>query len=269
VIELILVGNDPDLAVRAIDAGINRCLVDLEILGKSDRQHGRGTFIARHSMEDVERLRAVLPDGTVEVRVDRLNPRSKEQIDRVINAGADIVMLPMVESIQEAGVFIDLLGGRVRACLLVETVAGIDALDALASIPGVHEFHIGLNDLMISSGDDHLFGPFADRQLEAPARHIRSRGLGLGIGGITVPGQTNLPVDSDQLIGELVRLDVTLAWLGRSFHQAVLNANGDVSFCVDAIRESEQRWRAKGPGALMINHELIRDSIRPRRRLNP
>ncbi|MGA0879519.1 MAG: aldolase/citrate lyase family protein, partial [Ilumatobacteraceae bacterium] len=207
--ELVLVSNDIDLTTRAIDAGVERCLVDLELLGKSERQTGRGTFITHHSMSDVERMRGVLPMGALEVRIDRLNSHSAEQIDRVIDAGADIVMLPMVESAQEALDVIELIGGRARLCLLVETVIGLFALPELIVIPGVDEVHIGLNDLMISSGGDHLFRPLASGMLDDPARLVRSAELGLGIGGITAPGTSGLPVDPDRLIGEMVRLDVT------------------------------------------------------------
>jgi hypothetical protein len=265
--ELVLVSDDIDLATRAIDAGVARCLIDLELLGKSERQAGHGTFITHHSMSDVERMRSVLPTGALEVRIDRLNSCSPEQIDRVIDAGADIVMLPMVEATQEVHDVIDLVGGRARTCLLVETAIGLSTLPELIVIPGVDEIHIGLNDLMISSGGDHLFRPLASGMLDDPARLVRSSGFGLGIGGITVPGTIGLPVDPDRLIGELVRLDVTLAWLGRSFRQCVYDAGGDISRCIERIRAAEQRWRSQDQHRLALNHlDLVHEVDRTVRR---
>lgn len=258
--ELIVIGNDADLAVRAIDAGVDRCLIDLESRGKMERQRRHHTFISDHSLTDVASMRTVLPPGALEVRVDAVHEGSRAQIDAVVDAGADMVMAPMVESVTDAQTFVDLVAGRARTCLLVETVVGIGQLPTLVAVAGVDEVHIGLNDLMISRGADNLFSPLVDGTLDDPARRVRAAGLGLGIGGVTapgVPGLPALPVDPDRLIGELVRLDVTLAWLGRSFRAAVAASGGDVTRCVRAIRDAERHWRRCGPVELAANHDHL------------
>ena len=255
--ELILIGNDTDLAVRAVDAGVDRCLVDLESRGKRERQRERHTFISDHSLADVASMRTVLPSGALEVRVDSMHDGSVAQIAAVIDAGADIVMAPMIESVADARTFVELVDGRARTSLLVETVAGIEHLPALVALAGIDEVHIGLNDLMISRAADNLFSPLADGTLDEPARWVRAEGLGLGIGGVTVPGTPGLPIDPDRLIGELVRLDVTLAWLGRSFRAAVAARSDDIAGCVESIREAERHWRQCDPAELSANHERL------------
>ena len=66
-IELIQITNDPAFARRCDALAGFRLFVDLERLGKAERQAGRNTFISAHSLEDVGRIKrgvAALPaDG--------------------------------------------------------------------------------------------------------------------------------------------------------------------------------------------------------------
>src|SRR5687767_11459014 len=51
---------DPMVAHRAEIAGVDRIGVDLEILGKAERQAGLGTWISPHKEADLVVLRALL-----------------------------------------------------------------------------------------------------------------------------------------------------------------------------------------------------------------
>jgi hypothetical protein len=57
--ELIYITNDVDLATSVQSAGVDRIMVDLETLGKQDRQGHLNTVISDHSLEDVGRIRSV------------------------------------------------------------------------------------------------------------------------------------------------------------------------------------------------------------------
>jgi hypothetical protein len=52
-LELIQITNDPAFARRCDALGGFRLFVDLERLGKAERQAGRNTFISAHEIEDI------------------------------------------------------------------------------------------------------------------------------------------------------------------------------------------------------------------------
>ena len=57
-LELIQITNDPAFARRCDALGGMRLFVDLERLGKAERQAGRDTFISTHTLDDVGRVQA-------------------------------------------------------------------------------------------------------------------------------------------------------------------------------------------------------------------
>jgi citrate lyase beta subunit len=150
--KLFFITNSAELAQFAIAHGVDRIFVDLEILGKVERQGHLNTVISRHSLADVASLRAVVPAGRLLVRINPIHDGSVDEIERVIASGADILMLPMFRTPREVEAFTTAVAGRVRTCLLVETVGAMESLRACVSIPGVDEVHIGLNDLHLEMG---------------------------------------------------------------------------------------------------------------------
>ena len=148
-----------DLAVARIAqaAGVDRIFVDMEYIGKAQRQGGMDTVQNHHTVEDVSRLRPVLDQAELLVRVNPVHPGSKDEIDRVIAAGADVIMLPMWQSVEEVQQFIRWVDGCAKTLLLLENQAAVDCLDRVVALPGVDEIHIGLNDLSISQGKKFLF----------------------------------------------------------------------------------------------------------------
>ena len=54
----IQITNLPEFAAFAAECGVARIMVDLERLGKHERQGGLGTFISDHRPEDVAVVRA-------------------------------------------------------------------------------------------------------------------------------------------------------------------------------------------------------------------
>ena len=112
--DLIFITNDTGLAGYVQNAGVDRVMVDLEILGKQDRQGHLNSVISDHSLEDVGRIRSVLNFSKLLVRVNPINDQSKLEIDSVIECGADIIMLPMFKSTVEVETFIQLVNGRVK-----------------------------------------------------------------------------------------------------------------------------------------------------------
>jgi hypothetical protein len=79
-IELFQITNDPDFARRCDALDGVRVFVDLERLGKAERQAGRNTFISVHQMDDVARVKAVLKRARLMVRVNPMNPDSAAEV---------------------------------------------------------------------------------------------------------------------------------------------------------------------------------------------
>ena len=151
-LKLFYITKDPAVARIAQAAGVDRIFVDMEYIGKAQRQGGMDTVQNHHTVEDVVRLRPVLDQAELLVRVNPVHPGSKEETDRVIAAGADVIMLPMWQSVEEVQQFIRWVDGRAKTLLLLENQAAVDCLDRVLALPGVDEIHIGLNDLSISQG---------------------------------------------------------------------------------------------------------------------
>ena len=125
-LKLFYITKDPAVAQIAQAAGVDRIFVDMEYIGKAQRQGGMDTVQNHHTVEDVARLRPVLDQAELLVRVNPVHPGSKDEINRVIAAGADVIMLPMWQSVEQVQQFIRWVDGRAKTLLLLENQAAVD-----------------------------------------------------------------------------------------------------------------------------------------------
>lgn len=243
--------NDPELATRADAAGVDRIGVDLERLGKAERQRGLGTWISPHRESEVTGLRAALNRAELFARVNPLNSDSPREIDSVLAAGATVLMLPMVANEEEAARFATLVAGRATAVLLVERTEAIARIEAIVAAPGIDEVHIGINDLALSLGLRNRWLVLAgDIATEVGAR-VLDAGLRFGLGGIGRPGDHGLPVDADLIYAEYARTGATGALISRSF----LRAEGcDLPAEIRRARRELARWGREPPEVLDAAH---------------
>lgn len=209
--------DDPAVACAADAAGVDRVGVDLERIGKAQRQAGLGTWISPHSEHDLERVGAVLDHADLFARVNPMHGGTVAEVDRVLAIGARVLMLPMVESEEDAHAFCRLVGGRATVVLLAETNAAIANLAALTSVDGVAEVHIGLNDLALSRGLTNRWLTLADDTAVRAGAAVCGAGRRFGLGGIGRAGQVGLPVPADLVYAEYARTGATAALLSRSF----------------------------------------------------
>lgn len=214
-LKLFYITKDPAVARIAQAAGVDRIFVDMEYIGKAQRQGGMDTVQNHHTVEDVARLRPVLDQAELLVRVNPVHPGSKDEIDRVIAAGADVIMLPMWQSVEEVQQFIRWVDGRAKTLLLLENQAAVDCLDRVVALPGVDEIHIGLNDLSISQGKTFLFQPLADGTVDAVCAKIKAAGIPFGFGGFGRLGGGTLP--AAYIVAEHYRLGSSMSILSRAF----------------------------------------------------
>ncbi|MEP6823340.1 MAG: aldolase/citrate lyase family protein [Ramlibacter sp.] len=235
-LELIQITNDPAFARRCDALGGMRIWVDLERMGKAERQAGRNTFISTHAMDDVGRIKRVLRRSPLMVRVNPLNPESQGEVDAVLAQGADILMLPMFTTAREVSEFAKLVGGRVPITPLLETAQALDCLEEWAAIPGLGELYVGLNDLHISMGLRFMFEPLATGAVDRVASTARRLGLRFGFGGIARLDEGQLP--GRDVLCEHLRLGSEAVILSRTFNRDGLGVAFEEQ--VGALRAIEQ-----------------------------
>ena len=194
-LKLMFITNDSQTARIAQAAGVDRIFVDMEALGKAERQGGMDTVQSHHTAADAARLRPLLDRAELLVRVDPIHDGSQEQIEAVLRAGADVVMLPFFRTAGEVAAFTRIVGGRARTCLLVETPEAVERIDEILAVPGVDECHIGLNDLHLGYRLPFLFQLLADGTVERLCGKFRAAGKPYGFGGFGRPGTGQLPAE--------------------------------------------------------------------------
>ena len=216
---LMILAADPQSAIEAQNAGVDRIFYDLEWIGKAERQHGRNTVKSNNNIDDIPAVREVLNESELLVRTNPIHAYSKEEVEKAIAYGADVLMLPMVMDQHDVEQYIEMVAGRAKVCIMIETAAAMARLDKILAIPGVDELFIGLNDLHISMGLTFMFELLSDGLVEYIAQKCNKVGMPFGFGGIARIGEGDLP--SDNILGEHVRLGSTSVILSRTFKGVV------------------------------------------------
>ena len=214
-LKLMYITNKPEVALIAEKNGVDRIWIDLEKLGKEERQKGMNTVKSDHTIDDIKKIKPLLSSSELLVRIDPWNNNSQTEIDEVVNAGADIIMLPMWKSVQEVDNFLKAVDGRCKTTLLLETKEAVDCLDDVLCNCKIDEIHIGLNDLHLSYGMTFMFESLANGLVEKLTRKFKAAGIPYGFGGIAKLGEGDLP--AEKVIMEHYRLGSTRAILSRSF----------------------------------------------------
>ncbi|MGL6200081.1 MAG: aldolase/citrate lyase family protein [Lachnospiraceae bacterium] len=220
-LKLMYITNIPEIAQIAESAGVDRIFVDMEFIGKDQRQAGLNTVKSHHKIADIHRIRQAIEAAELLVRINPIHNRSdrygssKEEIDEAIENGADILMLPYFKTAAEVGDFIRLTGGRAKTMLLLETPEAVTCLDDILSIDGIDEMFIGLNDLSLGYGKQFMFELLADGTVEELCYKFKKKRLPYGFGGIAALNKGKLP--AEKIIIEHYRLGSTCAILSRSF----------------------------------------------------
>ncbi|MBQ8184078.1 MAG: aldolase [Clostridia bacterium] len=228
-LKLMYITNNPRVASLAQSSGVDRIFVDMEYIGKEERQGGLDTVKSHHTVEDVKNLRKVLNKTELLVRVNPIHEKgeswcsSEEEINAVVEAGADIIMLPMAKTVDEVKKFTEYVGGRAKTMLLLETAEAKENIKEILDIGGIDMVHIGLNDLHLSYGMKFMFQLLTDGTVEELCKIIDSYGLPYGFGGIARIGFGMLP--AEHVIAEHYRLGSSMAILSRSFCDIYKNDN--------------------------------------------
>lgn len=211
----ILITNDINVALYAQKCNIERIMVDLEVIGKEERQGHLNTVFSKHTLEDVKNIRNVLKHSKLLVRINPINENSREEIDKVISLGADIIMLPMFKTTYEVQKFIEYINGRVTSNILLETTEALVRIDDILGISGIDEIYLGLNDLHLAMKLDFMFELLSGGIVEYVANKVINNNIKFGFGGVSRIGQGML--DATLILSEHIRLNSSMVILSRDF----------------------------------------------------
>ena len=259
-LELLQITNDPAFARRCDALDGMRMFVDLERMGKAERQAGRNTFISSHQIGDVGLVKAQVSRSRLMVRVNPLHAGTSEEVDAVLAQGlkqgtgpnADMLMLPMFEGPADLGAFVDIVAGRCLVVALLETSSALTSLDSWIAIPGLTEVFVGLNDLHTSLGMRFMFEPLACGVVDRVAEAAKRQGLRFGFGGIARLDEGMLP--GRDVLAEHVRLGSGAVILSRTFHRS--GKQTDLEAEVQSLRDVEARLSRRS------RHEMETDRQR-------
>lgn len=223
-INLMYITNRPEIACIAENAGVDWIFVDMEFIGKDSRQGGLDTVQNHHTVEDVVNIKAAVKTAKVLVRVNPIHdalanyPSSEDEIEAAIKAGADIIMLPFFKTVAEIKRFLQIVDGRAKTCLLVETPQAVVLLDEILELKGIDMIHLGLNDLHLALGMKFMFELLADGTVDRLSAKIKAKGIPFGFGGIAT--LTGGAVPGSMILKEHVRLGSSMVIVSRSFCNA-------------------------------------------------
>ena len=223
-LKLMYITNNPQIATIAEGCGVDRIFIDMEYIGKEERQAGLNTVKSHHTIADIVNIRSVISSSELLVRINPIHEKtnnygsSKDEIDSAIDAGADILMLPMIKNVRQVDEFVRLVGGRAKTMLLLETAESNENIDEFLQVEGVDEAHIGLNDMHLAYRKKFMFELLTDGTVERLCVKLKDKKIPYGFGGIARLGYGMLP--AEKVIMEHYRLGSTKAILSRSFCNA-------------------------------------------------
>ena len=249
-LELLLFTTDVAFAKRAERAGVDGFLIDWETRGKTERQSGRDMEINADTVDDLARLAAAV-NRPVTVRINGLGAETANEVELAIEHGASGLMLPMARAPDDVVRFLELVDGRARTIVQIETQDLVEELAALARLPW-DSVYIGLHDLMLSRGAESMWHAVLDGTVENIFQTLEGRSIGFA--GATVIGGGH-PIRFTQILQELARLGTSLTFLRRSFRREIQDR--DMNAEINAIRAAWISCRARGPQAVETDRQAF------------
>ena len=219
-IKLMYITNRPEIAKIAESVGVDRIFVDMEHIGKEERQPG-DTVKSHHTFEDISLIRKTITRAELLVRINPVHSAesgyfgTEREVDEAVARGADIIMLPYFKTLEEAKHFISCVRGRTKTMLLVETPEAVNIIDELVELDGVDEMYIGLNDLSLGYKKKFMFEVLSDGTVENLCLKMRNKGIPYGFGGLASLEKGMVP--GKMVLKEHYRLGSTSVILSRSF----------------------------------------------------
>lgn len=263
--------NQPKVAQIAEKAGVDRIFIDMEFIGKDERQGGLDTVKNHHTIDDIKNIKKTISKAELLVRVNPIHdelpfyPSSKDEIDRSIEAGADILMLPFFHTVEEVKQFVEIVNGRTKVCLLLETPESANLIDDILEIPGIDMIHIGLNDMHLAMGMDFMFELLANGMVEEWMKKIQAKGIMCGFGGIAGLDKGMLP--GAMVLKEHYRLGSQMVIVSRAFcNTDIIKDLNEVKNVfqkgIKELRELESECKQESNKYFEDNHNKVVECVR-------
>ena len=268
-IKLMYITRQPEVATVAENAGVDRIFVDMEYIGKSDRQGGMDTVQSRHTLQDVKNIAGVLKKAELLVRCNPIHQAtadytsSKEEIDGIVENGAKVIMLPYFKTAKEVETFVRLVDGRAKTMPLMENREAAENCREILQVDGIDEMYIGLNDMSLSYGYKFMFQLLANGTVDRLSEQFKKKGLPFGFGGLASLTGGLLP--GSYVLKEHYRLGSSRVILSRSFcDTAKITDMEEIkkTFCsgVQDIRRLEADIQ-ENPVNYEENHRIVREKV--------
>jgi hypothetical protein len=258
ILDLVLFVRNPSNVTRAVDAGIQSFMVDMEWRGKHDRQDGADTEIDPATAADLEIVtrEAGQRGARVFCRINRFGPWTGEEVGHAVECGVARIFLPMVTAVGEVEEFLGMVDGRCETAILVETEEGVANAADIARLP-LGAVYIGLNDLAISRGASNIFPPLIDGTI--PRMRDVFAGREFGFGGVTsVDGGWPLPCR--MLLQEMARLQCGFSFLRRSF-MSDLWPRPDLAQEIERVRAYLRLLAGRDNASAMADHARLHEAV--------
>jgi hypothetical protein len=227
-INLMMITNKPKIALEAEKAGVDRIFLDYELRGKLERQGHLDTHITDHEFKDISEINKTISKSELLVRVNPIYKNSREEIDKAVKYGADIIMLPMFKTVSEVEKFINLVDGRVKTSLLLETLLSGGIVDYLAEI-------------------------------------FKKNNIRWGFGGIAKIGEGILPAEN--ILAEHIRLGSEMVILSRTFKGNSSNINElkkeiNLAEEIAKIRNKEKEIKNWSQTKFIENKKVVNEKVK-------
>ena len=214
--KLIYIASENKKVIAAESANVNYVMVDLEIIGKKERQGHLNTVISNHNLNDVERIRSLIKKSKLMVRCNPVYSGTYSELNSIVEIGADSIMLPMFTSTSEVEKFTKIIGDRAEKILLLETPAAVARLDNILSLGGFDAIHVGINDLSIASNLNFMFEIVSGGLIEHISNYCKRYGVRFGFGGV---GRLNKGVvRSNSILAQHYKYNSSQVILSRDFN---------------------------------------------------
>ena len=270
--KFIYITNQPRIALVAEKYGVQYLMVDMEYIGKEERQAGYDSVKNRHSFEDIRKIKKCLTKSRLLVRCNPIHEGSKDmvssqkEIQTAIECGADVVMLPYFKTVEEVKYFLQIAGGRgIEKWLLLETPQAAERIEEILRLEGIDGVHIGLNDLSLGYRKKFMFELLVDGTVETLCHKLQEKEIPFGFGGIAALGQGAVP--AEYILGEHYRLGSQRAILSRTFcnYEKIKDISEiDRIFFreIKKIREFEAGMQKKADFWFEENQKILKRKIR-------
>ena len=253
-LELVIFENDPQIMQKYHNHGINHCLIDMEVMGKDLRQLGFDTDINPGTYHDLASI-AALPRVTSWCRLNQLGSWSEEECEKAIAAGAQILILPMIRQRREVEEFLELINGRTKICIMLETERAVELAEEVHGLPFEYAY-FGLHDYNIATGNRFIFKPLLDGTIEKVRRILKD--YKFGFAGLTDIAK-GAPIPAIQILKELARLKANFVFLRRSFKKDV---------CIDHVQQSvseiDRAWMqniSRTADEIAVDHNILLETL--------